>query len=77
MTDGAYALMWDINAYKISIRKNMKGKYYLGDRHNNLEDNIKLHLRYTRCYGVDRIQLAHNTIPWPTLVEMVMKVRVP
>jgi hypothetical protein len=56
--------------------KHLKGKYHLGDR-SDWENNIKLYLTYTRCDGVDWIQLAHNTVPWPTLVKIVMKRRVP
>jgi hypothetical protein len=56
--------------------KNLKGNYHFGDR-SDWENNIKLDLRYTRCDGVDWIQLAHSTVPWPTLVKMIMKSRVP
>jgi hypothetical protein len=50
---------------------------YLKDLGFSWEDNIKMELQELGCGGMDWIDLAQDRDRWRTLVNAVMKLRVP
>jgi hypothetical protein len=64
------------NAYKIFVGKS-EGKRPLGRPRCRWEVNNTIDLRETGWGGVDLIHLAQDRDQWRTLVNMVMKLRVP
>jgi hypothetical protein len=64
------------NAYRILVGK-PEGKSPLGRPRHRWVGNIKIDLRDTGSDGMDWIELAQDRGPWRTLVNTVMKLRVP
>ena len=53
------------------------GKRPLGRPRRKWEDNIKMDLQEVGCGDLDWIELAQDRVSWQTLVNAVMKLRVP
>jgi len=53
------------------------GKRPLGRPRRRWEDNIKINLQQVGCGGMNLIELAQDRDRWRTLVNTVMKLRVP
>jgi hypothetical protein len=64
------------NAYRILMGK-PEGKRPLGRRRRRWMDNIEIDLREIGWDGMDWIDLAQDRDRWRTLVNTVMKLRVP
>jgi hypothetical protein len=64
------------NEYRILVGK-PEGKRTLGRHRRRLEDDIKMNLREIRWDGMDWIDLAHDRDQCRSLVNMIMKLRVP
>ena len=62
--------------YRVLVGK-PEGKRPLAGPRRRWEDNIKMDLQEVGCGGMDWIDLAQNRDTWWTLVEAVMKLRVP
>jgi len=56
---------------------NPEGKKPLERPRRRREDNIKMYLQEVRCKGMDWTDLAQDRDIWRTLVNAVMKLRVP
>jgi hypothetical protein len=54
-----------------------EGKRPLGRPRRRWEDNIKMDLQGVECGGIDWIELAQDSDRWQSLVNGVMKLRVP
>jgi len=54
-----------------------EGKKSLRRPRRRWEDNIKMDLQEVGCEGMDWIELAQDRDRWWTLVNVVMKLRVP
>jgi hypothetical protein len=64
------------DVYKVLVGKS-EGKRPLGRPRRRWEDNIKMDLQDVGCGGMDWIKLALDRDRWRTLVNAVMKLRVP
>jgi hypothetical protein len=64
------------NAYNILIGK-PEGKRPLGKPRRKWENNIGMNLRERKWKGVDWMYLAQDRGQWLTIVNTVMKLRVP
>jgi hypothetical protein len=66
----------NMNTYSIFVGK-PEGKRPLGRRRSRWEDNIKMDLREIGWDSMDWIDLAQNRDQWRSLMNTVMKFRVP
>jgi hypothetical protein len=64
------------NVHRILLRK-CKGKIPLGRTKRRWEDDIKIDLKEVGWEGVNWINLAQDMYKWRTVVNTVMKLRVP
>jgi hypothetical protein len=62
--------------YRVLVGK-PEGKRPLRKPMHRWEDNIKMYLQKVGCWGMDWIELAQDRDRWWTLVNAVMKLRVP
>jgi hypothetical protein len=62
--------------YRILVGK-PEGKRTLGRPRRKWVNNIKMNLREIEWDGMDWIDVAHDSDQWRTLVNTVMKLRVP
>ena len=54
-----------------------EGKKRLGRSRRRWDDNIKMDLQEVGCGSMNWIELAQDRDRWPSLVDVVMNVRVP
>ena len=64
------------DVYRVLVGK-PEGKRSFGILRRRWENNIKMDLQAVGCEGVDWIELAQDMDRWRTLVNAVMKLRVP
>jgi len=62
--------------YRVLVGKS-EGKRPVGRPRRRWEDNIKMDLQEVGCEGMDWIELDQDRDRWRTLVNAVMKLRVP
>jgi hypothetical protein len=62
--------------YRILVEK-PEGKRLLGRTRLSWGDNIKMDLQKVGCGGMERIDVLQDRDRWRTLVNTVMKLRVP
>jgi len=62
--------------YMVLVEK-PEGKKRLGRSRRRWDDNIKMDLQEVGCGSMNWIELAQDRDRWPSLVDVVMNVRVP
>jgi hypothetical protein len=62
--------------YRVLVEK-PEGKRPLGKPRCRCEDNIKMNLQEGLCGGMNWIELAQDMESWRSLVNAVMKLRIP